>query len=105
MARMIVVVCEGVEDDDAEGVAVAGIDAKGRDGVDVKVEGIPGTAEIEAGSIVRVDGESCVISLPSESAACYLRLTNVVVATRADVELESVVGIPDLTEVGVCVEG
>jgi len=56
------VVREGVEDDDAEGVAVAGIAAKGRDDVDVKVEGIPGTAEIEAGRIVRVGDESCVIS-------------------------------------------
>jgi hypothetical protein len=57
------VVREGVEDDDAEGIDVAGIAAKGRDDVDVKVEEISGIAEIEEGSIVRVGDENCVISL------------------------------------------
>jgi len=100
------VVREGVEDDDAEGVDVAGIAAEGREDADVKVEGIPGIAEVEAGSIVRVDDDSCFDHVTSGPATvCYLlRLTNVVVATRADVGLVSVVAIPDLAEVDVGVE-
>jgi hypothetical protein len=62
--RTIVVVREGVDDDDAEGVDVAGIAAEGREDVDVKEEGIPGIAEVEAGSIVRVDDDSCLSKLP-----------------------------------------
>jgi hypothetical protein len=68
--RTIVVVREGVEDDDAEGVDVAGIAAEGREDVDVKEEEIPGIAEVEAGSIVRVDDDSCLISLLQGQPQC-----------------------------------
>jgi hypothetical protein len=68
--RTIVVVREGVEDDDAEGIDVAGIAAEGREDVDVKEEGIPGIAEVEAGSIVRVDDDSCLISLLQGHPQC-----------------------------------
>ena len=52
-----------VSDSRSEGVDVAGIAAEGREDADVKVEGIPGIAEVEAGSIVRVDDDSCWIRL------------------------------------------
>jgi hypothetical protein len=60
--RMTVAVSEGVEDDDAEGMKVAGITGEGREGVDEEISGI---VEVEAGIIAVVGGNSYIFDKSS----------------------------------------